>query len=373
MAAARWRPNARLSELLFTEPWRFDFFQAVRLLERAEGQRHAAAGHSGPHPVGYAKRPNEEAVRFRALPSRSFPAGELAELRRARPAGENGDKYAPPEMRTTFLGLTGPAGVLPEHYTDLVLRRTRDRDFALRDFLDLFNHRSVSLFYRAWEKYRFPFGYERAQRDGTRDLFTQCLQCLVGLGTEQLSGRLAVDDETFLYYAGHFAHQPRSAAALEEVLCDYFDVPVTVEQFHGRWLHLAAEDRTVLPSSTHRRGRNAQLGVDAVLGERVWDVQSALRLRLGPMSYRTFTDFLPSGGALSELWSLSRLYAGPQFTLGVQLVVAADEAPPCRLGYEVGYEPRLGWNTWLCGKPHTRDAADAAFWLQDIDVRASFN
>ena len=119
---------------------------------------------------------------------------------------------AAPEMEVNFLGLVGPSGVLPQHYNELVIQRLRQyKDSALRDFLDLFHHRTISLFYRAWEKYRFPVVYERTARSGrpmTRERehldFTWYLHCLVGQGTPGLRGRLDVDDEAFLYYSGHF-------------------------------------------------------------------------------------------------------------------------------------------------------------------------
>src|SRR5262249_36267283 len=137
------------------------------------------------------------------------------------------DQPLPPlEMLVAFLGLTGPQGVLPQHYTALLLRRIREKDHALHDFLDLFNHRAVSLFYRAWEKYRLPFAYERSRLDGSEeaDACTRSLYCLVGLGTGSQRGRLAIDDEAFLFYSGHFAHHPRSASGLEGLLEDYFEL-----------------------------------------------------------------------------------------------------------------------------------------------------
>src|SRR5262249_5064658 len=197
----------------------------------------------------------------------------------------------PPEMVVTFMGLTGPAGVLPRHYTELLLQQIRERDYSLRDFLDLFNHRLISLFYRAWEKYRWPIAYERSQLDlhlKEPDLATQGLYCLTGLGTAGLRGRLDTDDEVFLYYGGHFAHFPRSALALESLLGDHLEMPVEVRQCQGQWLHLEKEDQAAMPSLSEPEGRNNQLGVNLIVGERIWDVQSKFRLRIGPVSWREF-------------------------------------------------------------------------------------
>jgi len=128
--------------------------EAVRLLQRLAAERlhEDAAPHR--HAVGEDHAPKQEAVRFRALPSHGFPPGSISEIRPSsdRGADENGKG---PELVTAFMGLVGPAGVLPRHYTTLLIERIREKDFALRDFLDPFHHRIVSLFYRAWEKYRF--------------------------------------------------------------------------------------------------------------------------------------------------------------------------------------------------------------------------
>src|SRR4029077_2380484 len=117
----------------------------------------------------------------------------------------------------------------PHPYTELVRERIRQKDTALRDFLDLFNHRIISLFYQAWEKYRFAIAYER----GERDRFSHHLLDLIGLGTPGLQNRQHVPDDSLLYYSGLLAMNTRSAMALQQILADYFEVDVEIEQFVG--------------------------------------------------------------------------------------------------------------------------------------------
>jgi type VI secretion system protein ImpH len=294
-------------------------------------------------------------------------------------------------MVVTFLGLTGASGVLPYHYTALLLRRVRLKDQALRDFLDLFHHRLLSLFYRAWEKYRLPFAYERsrlasrgrkppeasladtppmAYAPGSpaegQDPATAALYCLVGMGTAGLRGRLAFDDEALLYYAGHFAHAPSSAVALECVLEDYFAMPVRIQQAHGQWLALDREDQALMPSEVHPQGQNNQLGLDVVIGERVWDIQSKFRVRVGPLSYRQFRALMPNGDGLRPLCHLVRTYAGAELDFDVQAVLAPAEVPWCRLGSEAGGAAYLGWNTWVRCEAFTDAVEDAVFSLEDV-------
>jgi type VI secretion system protein ImpH len=353
MVSANGRTSVGLGEQLLAEPYRFDFFQAVRLLESVA--RHNPRRRA--EPVGYDQAPEQEVVRFRAMPALSFPAAAVHQIRSA-------DEAAPAAMSVTFLGLTGPLGALPPHYTSQLLRRLRNRDLALRDFLDLFNHRTVSFFYRAWEKYRLPFAYERSRLDGrgeAEDLVTRCLYCLVGMGTRGLRDRRSVDDEAFVFYGGHFAHFPRSAVSLEAMLGDYFEMPVRVQQVQGQRLVLEEADRSLLPGPEHRLGRCCQLGVNLISGDRVWDVQSKFRVRIGPLGYSQFRGFMPDGDGLRALGQMTRAYVGPELDFDVQVVLRRAEAPECRLEAAGSNAPRLGWNTWVHSDPLERDVEDAVF------------
>ena len=140
--------SPELETRLREEPCAFHFFQAIRLLERFFPER---------KPVGRFVNPSEEIARFGAHPSLAFPASEIQSL--------EWNSTKPHKMTVNFLGLMGPIGSLPQWYTGLVAERLRSGDKTLRDFLDIFNHRFLSLFHQAWEKYRFPIAYERGEMD----------------------------------------------------------------------------------------------------------------------------------------------------------------------------------------------------------------
>jgi type VI secretion system protein ImpH len=341
MAAESRGTDPPLEEILFEEGYRFDFFQAVRVLERLYPNR---------QPVGRDANPAREVVRFRSHVSLNFPPSAIYEIVPAE------DGSGPAQMTVAFMGLTGLLGVLPRHYTELLLERARHKDQALRDFLDLFNHRLISLFYRAWEKYRFPVAYERAVSAGQGDdRFSLYLFDLLGMGTKGLRGRLEVADEALLFYAGLLAQHPRSASALEGLLTDYFGVPVRVGQFIGQWLPLSEASRSRLGP----REANNALGISAVAGSNVWDQQAKFRLRLGPLTFAEFCRFLPPGGAFRPLVGLAHFYAGEECDFDVQLVLKAAEVPACRLGETGNHAPRLGWSTWLKSREFLCDAEDA--------------
>jgi type VI secretion system protein ImpH len=353
MATESRRTDPPLDHILYEEGFRFDFFQAVRVIERLFPNRRAVGGDTSP---------SKEAVRFRSLLSLTFPPSAVQDV--ARPADEN----APAQMTIAFMGLTGLTGVLPRHYTELLLERVRYNDTTLRDFLDIFNHRMISLFYRAWEKYRFPIAYERSRTSGSGyDPFSECLFHFVGMGTRGLQGRMATGDEVLLHYGGLLVQQPRSASALEAVLRDYFDVPVKIEQFVGAWLRVSDEYRTRLGGDDG----NNQIGMGAFLGSRSWDQQAGFRIKFGPLKFERFRDFLPSGWAFKSVVQLTRLMSGAVHDFSCQLIVKASEVPKCELRKPGANAFRLGWSSWLKTRDFSRDADQAILGSHLTRIQAS--
>ena len=329
-----------LGQELREHPGRFDFFQAVRLMHRMLPERGA---------VGRFVPPDREVLRFSSNNLLAFPASQIQSL----DWPENGAA----RMVVNFMGLTGPMGVLPRCYTELVRDQIREKDQALQDFFDLFNHRMISLFYQAWEKYRFFVAYERDQQDR----FSRYLMSLVGLGTAGLERRQAVADETFLFYSGLFSLQPDSAAALEQVLADYFEVPVEIEQYVGAWRTLDRANQCRMEGGVPY---SDQLGLGAIAGDEIWDRQSRARIKLGPLTAPQYLSFLPSGDAWEPLRAMATFFTKGEIELEVQLFLKRDEVPPCELREEHGKAPLLGWFSWIKSGPgFGRDPGDAVFVL----------
>lgn len=354
-ASARRRAGTSVAQQLQDEPYRFGFFQAVRLLERIARKQNSGRNI---RPVGTDASPSVEAVRFRALPTRTFPPGEIDRLK-----PNLIDEEKPPfEMTVGFMGLYGPSGVLPIHYTQIVIDRMRAKDHAMRDFLDVFNHRIISHFFRAWEKYRFPIAYERNHlwETGEDDAYSEALFGLVGMRTKGMRDRQEVHDETYLYFSGFYAHRPRNAVSLERLLSEYFGQPITVQQFQGRWLYLDFENRSLLPTAENPLGQNCRLGLSIIVGEKVWSVEAAFRIKVGPLSRSEFEDFMPGSSKLTQLAQLVRKYVGMSLDFDVQPVLRGPETPPIEV---LSDEPqsRLGYNTWLWSKPIEHIVDDAIF------------
>lgn len=356
MAVASRRKTLGLIDALRKQPYRYELFQAVRLLEQAA---HLAGARL--EPLGEDRPPGNEIVRFRAHVGLSFTPADVVAITPLEAESEASEGRH--ELTAAYLGIVGADGALPDHYTRLLVERARVKDHSLRDFLDLFYHRLVSLHYRAWRKYRLPQSYEHAAsaEGSTNDeLFTLLLRGLTGLGGDSLRERREFDDELQLYFAGHFSRQGRSAVALEQILSEHLGISCRVAQFQGQWLTVDPSEQARLQRGPLGERPIGALGVDINLGSRVWNVQSKFRVILGPMSELEFKGFLPSGDRLRALSQLVRSFVGPEFDFDVQLVLRAEEVPRCRLGAR-GNASRLGWNTWLHSRRPERDASDAVF------------
>jgi type VI secretion system protein ImpH len=321
-----------LNQELFDEPFRFEFFQAVRLLEKIFPERSA---------VGRDPLPSQEVVRFRSRAAINFPPSEIHEIRETVEEFSEQTKH---EMIINFMGMIGPLGALPTPYTELIVDRVRYRDQTLYAFLDIFTHRLVSLFFRAWEKYRFPVQYERGKDD-----FTEFLFDFTGLGTGALRNKLFIDDESLLPYAGLIAQKPHSAIMLEQVMSDYFRVPAKIKQFFGQWLALDKESITRLGAV------NSHLGVSAVVGTQIWDDQSKFRIVFGALGFKEFQGFLPNGTAYKPMKAMIGFLVGEEFDFDVQLKLKAKEVPGTILTTRAKRRPMLGWTSFLKTKPFKED------------------
>ena len=325
-------PKKPLNQQLFDEPYRFEFFQAVRLLERIYPEK---------SPIGEGVTPNNEVVRFKNHLSLGFPASQIQAIKEEE---NQFTEQSEVEMFVNFMGMLGIVGVLPIHYTELAMNRARYGDHTFASFMDIFTHRAVSLFFKAWEKYRFPVQYERGN-----DSFTEYLFDFVGIGTAGLHGRMDLDDESLLPYSGLIAQKPHSSGALSQILSDYYGVEVKIKQFFGQWLDLEEESLTRIGKA------NCSLGLNTIVGTRVWDFQSNFRVVLGPLKFIQFQSFLPKGTAYKPMISIIKFMIGHEQEYDVQLKLLAKEVPSCILTTRAVRKPMLGWTTWLKTRSFTEN------------------
>lgn len=258
-----------------------------------------------------------------------------------------GPEGRPPWLGVYFLGLLGPNGPLPLHLTEYARDRLRNfEDPTLARFLDIFHHRMLSLFYRAWARNQPTVSFDRTEDDR----FGQYIASLCGLGMAALQGRDAMPDLAKLHFAGLLTCHTRHADGLQAILGAFLKVPFRIQEFVGAWMDIPEGSLCRLGESP----TSGSLGMTVTIGARVWGRQHRFRIAVGPMSLEDYRRLLPGSESLRRLVAVVRNYVGLEFSWDLNMVLRKDEVPALCLGREA----RLGWTTWIKTDPFDHDAAD---------------
>ena len=308
-------------EALIKDPATFDFYQAVYTLQRQlTGEKQQF------RKVGFDSLPKHELIRFKAEQHLGFPGQAISVIKQST---ANDKDNICVDMLISFMGLTGPSGVLPRHYSELILQRLKYKDTGMRDFYDVFNHRLISLFYRAWEKYRFAINFQDAGYQGKAggkndnenqaDPFSQVLA--------RLSGGEGINQ----YYAGLFSKKIRSSDGLQQILSEFTRAQVRIEQFQGKWQSLPGSEQTRLGSRQQPEGQYARLGFDASIGSRVWDINSSVAVHLTPAAGQVVKAFLPGQSTAELVKQVIKRYLGNAVKVKILLHIKQRDVPPAQL------------------------------------------
>lgn len=249
---------------------------------------------------------------------------------------------------------------MPLHLTEYARQRLYNNgDATFKRFLDMFTHRMLALFYRAWASSRPTVQHDRDDADK----FGNHLAALFGLGMQSLRDRDDMPDRAKLYYAGRLACQTKHPEGLRAILSDYFRMPATVEEFVGEWLAIPPECGWKLGGFQLQRGMQpmGMLGSTALLGPRVWSRQHKFRVVLGPLRHDQFRRMLPGGDSLKRFVAMVRNYAGDELQWDLRLTLLKEAVKPTKLGVE----GQLGRTSWLLGDPRLMTWEDFIFDPQD--------
>lgn len=325
--------EASVMQRLIDEPYRFEFFQAIRLLLAFLRE------HGIPDERSFA-----HILRFDSSMRLGFPASEIESL---QGGGEVEARTATmlllalanePNLRIrvtpAFIGFLGTCGVLPYHYSErIAAHQQKDRGAGASAFIDLFSNRLVGQFYLAWEKYRL----EHSVTNKGRDRQLPILLALAGS-----ANAATPDDQALAYYAALFRTRPASACAIAQALTEYFGVPVRLEESVGAWDNIPEKLQSRLG------GPNPRLGFGAVLGKRVWRRDRRIRLHVGPLGSRDLDRFLPRSEGALAMGKMLALFDVGRIEVEVRLILKQECIRPWTLTTKGGASAqRLGWTTFL--------------------------
>jgi type VI secretion system protein ImpH len=332
MAESDRQTSGSIATEMALRPYAFNFFQAVRRLE---------ADHPSWPRVGSSMRLEEDYLRFCQIPSLAFAPSSIEQVQQVD---------AVVRMYVNFLGMFGPNGPLPQHLTEFARDRLRNsHDPTFVRFIDIFHHRMLSFFYRAWASNEKSVDFDRTDEARYADYFGS----LFGIGTAPLQNRDSVPDWTKIHFSGRLTAQTRNAEGLEAILGNYFRIPTEIREFEAYWMKIPKENQCRLGETPE----TGSLGINAIAGERKYEVQLKFRIRMGPMDFADLRRLVPTGPSFRRLkdWVLN--YVNQEFYWDLQCIVKAAAVP----GTALGQGAMLGWTTWLKSEEFTRDPDDPIF------------
>lgn len=338
MAAEDWHPEDSLKELR-ENIRQYGFFAALRLVDCcAEGSPQS----------GWSRSPSSELLRLRQQPAMEFPASSLRSAEFSPSTGKL-------NLDCNFFGLFGPQGALPLELTEFAMDRERDfRDETFVEFVNVFQHRMYSFFYRAYAAAEPTIQYDSPGQDR----FQFYVGALAGVNSDSIRDRDAMPDLVKLHFAGHLGQQNHHADGLQAIVSGFFKLPVKIKQFIGSWLEIPVENRLQLGVSN----QTGLLGVTTTIGEKVWECQQTIRLVIGPVDLDEYLKFLPGEEHLSRLIAIMKNYVGLVLDWEVQVLVKPESVPAAQLGGNC----RLGWSSWLREEARQTEAGDFVIFSTQI-------
>lgn len=316
-----------LDDVLSDAP-RWRYYAALRQLECAYAEQPR---------LGKGRRPVDDKIRLGQEPSTIFAPSTIHTAKQ--------DDKGLVQLKVLFMGVFGSNGPLPLHLTEYARNRVRDaKDESMVQFMDMFHHRLLSLFYRVWADKEPTVQYDRPDTDR----FHWYMGSLFGLGTPELRDRDGMADNSKLHFAGHLGSMPHHAEGLSSILRSFFQVPLSIQEFVGEWLKIPQESLCKLGV------KGGELGLTTVLGGLSWQCQYKFRLLIGPMDLSDYEKLLPNQEKSVLIADVVANYLGHEMTYDSNLILKKDQVPRTLLG---NYG-QLGWTTWLNNYPADSDADD---------------
>ncbi|OAT23785.1 type VI secretion system baseplate subunit TssG [Proteus myxofaciens] len=257
-------------------------------------------------PLGSTQNPQKDPIRFRPHRGMGFPVTEIK-------GTDKDDIYRNslyPSIRTTFLGLYGVTSPLPTSYSDNIAQH-RDGTEALTDFLDIFNHRITTQFYRIWRKYSYPATFESGGKDET----SQYLYSLIGLGIPGSSSHIQTSISRFLALLGTMRLPTRTTEGVMSLI--RLLAPNTDAEIKPHDLRRIEQEKMTSLSCQ----QPITLANKPVLGQYAIDVNSQIHIKLYTTDPKEAKEWLPDGTLYLDFMALLHVYLGARMSARLTLTI----------------------------------------------------
>lgn len=278
--------------------------------------------------IGYSVSPKQDSARFGQTALLHFHSSPFTQVSFET---TNGDY----KLKNSYWGMLGINGPLPTHLTEYAIERNhRLKDKTFTEFLDVFNHRFISLFYRAWADAEPCVSHDRPNEDHFKNKITS-------ISGEESPAQDAFEQNKHVhqYLAGLFSQKNRSSAVLSQLLSEFLSLEVSITPFAGRWYDLNAAEITRLGA------KNSSLGIDCIAGTRTYQRSFNFLITIGPVDYTEYLGLLNNKQRLESLIALTQKAVGQEYEFALDIVLKPYQTKPSYLG-----ATQLGINSWCQDK-----------------------
>ena len=325
MATPGRRTLPPLIDQLFETGHRFQFHAAMKLL---------GGIHYTDNQLPASLQRFQEKVIIKTNPSFSYVGTDIFKI--TRPTNIS----SAPEMYVNFFGIDTRQGPLPDPYIEQMIEYQRANQSELYDFLSVFNTRLLHALHDIRKKYWI--GIETNLPETTPYGKTLGAFC----GVDDLPAPVSeVPHRTFLFYSGLLWQKPRSKTGLAKILTHFLKLPVTLQEFMGSWTAIPKDQQTFLGTS----GQFQILGQGAIVGQKFWDQQKTIGLKILGMSLVQLKSLLKTTILFQQVCSIIHFYLGNRKDFHLELHLQKEEVPPTLLGKGT----QLGWTSFLQKTPGT--------------------
>lgn len=300
----------------------YNFFAALRLLEKQNGQR-----------FGKSKTPKEDPLLLGQMPHLGFPATTLANINIL-------EKTKHKNLNVFFFGLFGSKGPMPQHITEKLVTtgfsKTDKKEKKTQDeFYNIFHHRLISLFYRAWAN-KEPTTQLDIKKD---DRFQFYINSLAGYGLPSLRNRDNLNDYAKAHFSAYLGGKIRHSEGLKNIIFQLYGIQSKIVEFVGEWLVIDKEHQCHLQPSFYAK----KLGINTSLGGNSWQSQYKFQIQLGPLSLNQYEACLPGKKNIKHINDAIKNYMRDELQWEIVLLLKKTEIPKTKLGTY----GQLGWTSWL--------------------------
>jgi type VI secretion system protein ImpH len=297
----------------------YNFFQLVRMLEKKIESNDELI---------VSLRSSLDFIKFKQRPNFSFRQNQIESL-----------KYDKSKeclnIIVNFFGLLGVNSPMPYFFTEYALDLVKEKNYSLLDFLDIFHHRTIILFYKAWKVNQQIVSFE-LNNDNS---YCKYLSSMIGQNYGQTNDYSDLPINAKLYYCGHLMNMTKSAESLRGILLSFFKIPVNIKEFVTQWIEIPKESKMIINNKNE-----IQLGKNSFVGEKVFSKTAKYKVVMGPMKLDKYKELLPNSKWHKYLIAWIKLCSPSELNCDVQLLLMKNQVPLMKSG------ARLGYSSWVHSK-----------------------